>query len=380
MDASQLSAARLDEVLRSRLEALRAADLLRTQRVTTGAGANVACSNLYLGDRGYGAGASRLISGTLPEHVTFEDAVAAWQKSESALLFNSGTQANTGTLGALLTREDAVFSDELNHASIIDGIRLGRAERNIFAHNDVADLRRRLRESRAPGLRLIVTEGVFSMDGDLSPLVDLVSVAEEEGAVLMVDEAHAIGVLGPEGAGACADAGVEDRVAIRVGTCGKSMGGFGAFVAGSSPLREFLFNRARSLVFSTALPADVVRANSAGLEIVRAGERQGRLWENIRRLHSRLAKRRWASGAPRSAIFPLIVGDAADAVALAARLEAAGFFVQAIRPPTVPAGTSRLRLTASADYDAAFIDDLVDAIVDGARALGIQPTELSDGR
>ena len=370
---------RLDELLDPRIEALRAAELLRAQRLTEDGGPRVACSNLYLGDRGYGAGASRLISGTLTEHVAFEESVARWQRTPAALLFNSGTQANTGTLGALLTKEDAVFSDALNHASIIDGVRLGRSERHIFAHNDIDDLRARLRACDVSGLRLIVTEGVFSMDGDRAPLDELAQVAEDEGAVLMVDEAHAIGVLGPEGAGACAAAGVADRTAIRVGTCGKAMGGFGAFVAGSSLLRSFLFNRARSFVFSTALPPEVVRANAHGLAIVRAGDRQTRLWQNIDRLHDRLAAAGWASGEPQSAIFPIVVGSAASAVALARHVERAGFFVQAIRPPTVPTGTSRLRLTASADYDAAFIDDLVDAIVEGARALGIQPPERPDG-
>ena len=363
----------LDQLLAERLRALKDQGLLRTQRVTEPEGPRVACSNLYLGDRGYGAGASRLISGTLPAHVAFEETIAEWLGTESALLFNSGTQANVGTLSALLTPGDAVFSDALNHASLIDGIRLGRAERHVFGHNDVSDLHDKLRACTAPGLRLIVTEGAFSMDGDRAPLKDLVELAEAEGAELLVDEAHAIGVLGEEGAGACEAAGVADRVAIRVGTCGKAIGGFGAFVAGSLTLREYLFNRARSLVFSTALPASVIAENRLGLEAVRAGDLQAKLWQNVRRLEARFHAAGWHLPPRESAVFPIVVGSAEAAVALAAEVEAAGFFVQAIRPPTVPEGTSRLRLTASADYDAPFIDALVDAIARGASKLGISP-------
>ena len=373
MAAAQLTRPTLDRILEARLAELDAKGLMRTQRVTEHGGPRVACSNLYLGDRGYGAGASRLISGTQPAHVAFEETVAEWLGTESALLFNSGTQANIGTLSALLTPEDAVFSDALNHASLIDGIRLGRGQRHVFAHNDLDDLRKKLRACDAPGFRLIVTEGAFSMDGDRAPLEELVALAEAEGAELLVDEAHAVGVLGPEGAGACAASGVGDRVAIRVGTCGKAIGGFGAFVAGSAVLRQYLFNRARSFVFSKALPESVIAENAKGLAGVRAGELQAKLWENVRLLHRRLADAGWALPERQSAVFPIVVGSAESAVALAREVEAAGFFVQAIRPPTVPEGTSRLRLTASADYDAAFIDALVGAIAEGASKLGISP-------
>jgi 8-amino-7-oxononanoate synthase len=369
----------LEVVLGDRLRALEERGLRRRERVTHKDGPRVACSNLYLGDRGYGAGASRLISGTSPAHVAFERTIAEWLGAEAALLFNSGTQANIGTLSALLTKDDAVFSDALNHASLIDGIRLGRAARHVFAHNDLDDLRAELRSCDAPGLRLIVTEGAFSMDGDRAPLAELVDLAQAEGAELMVDEAHAIGVLGDEGEGACAAAGIAEHVAIRVGTCGKAMGGFGAFVAGSRVLREYLFNSARSFVFSTALPPGVLEQNLRGLEAVRSADLRARLWRNVQHLHSRLAEAGWHLPDRESAVFPIVVGPADAAVALAAEVEAAGFFVQAIRPPTVPAGTSRLRLTASADYDEAFIDALVDAIAQGAAKLGISPLGANYG-
>jgi glycine C-acetyltransferase len=374
-----VSVTRLDAELQRRLEALQSAGLLRRERVVEESEYGVACSNLYLGPNGFGSGASRLISGTRPLHKTFEERVATWLGTPSALLFNSGTQANLGTISALVGKDDAVFSDQLNHASLIDGVRLSRGERHVFPHNDVSALRRMLESCGAPGLKLIVTEGIFSMDGDSAPLADLVDVAEQHGASLMVDEAHAVGVLGSEGQGAAEEAGVASRVAIRVGTCGKAMGGFGAFVAGSEVLREYLFNRARAFVFTTALPTAVIEANLAGLERVRAPEGRAKLWQNIERIASGLRAAGWLRIAPDGAIFPIVVGTEDAALALASAVEMRGFLVTAIRPPTVPPGTSRLRLTASSDYDAAFIDDLVRAIVESAAELGITPPEHAHG-
>lgn len=379
MGLAPVSAPRLDVELRRRLDALESAGLLRHERVVEASERGVACSNLYLGSQGFGAGASRLISGTRPLHTEFEEQVSTWLGTPSALLFNSGTQANLGTLSALVGREDAVFSDQLNHASLIDGVRLSRGERHIFPHNDVSALRRQLAGCEAPGLKLIVTEGIFSMDGDCAPLADLVDVAEEHDAVLMVDEAHAIGVLGSAGQGASEEAGVAERVSIRVGTCGKAMGGFGAFVAGSKVLREYLFNRARAFVFTTALPESVVEANLAGLERVKKPGERAKLWEHIGRIAVGLRSAGWLHAPPDGAIFPIMVGSETAAVALAAAVEKRGFLVTAIRPPTVPAGTSRLRLTASSGYDPAFIDDLVRAIVESAAELGITPPEHADG-
>ncbi len=379
MGFAPLIASRLDAELRRRLDELESAGLLRHERVVAPDERGVACSNLYLGQNGFGAGASRLISGTRPLHKEFESQVAGWLGTEAALLFNSGTQANLGTISALVGKGDAVFSDQLNHASLIDGVRLSRGARHVFPHNDVSALRRQLRECEASGLKLIVTEGIFSMDGDCAPLADLVEVAEEFEAVLMVDEAHAVGVLGPEGQGACEEAGVASQVAVRVGTCGKAMAGFGAFVAGSDLLRSYLYNRARAFVFTTALPTAVVEANLAGLARVRQPEARAKLWKSIGRVAAGLRAGGWLRNAPDGAIFPIVVGSEDAAVALAGAVEARGFLVTAIRPPTVPPGTSRLRLTVSSDYDAAFIDDLVRAIVESAAELGITPPEHADG-
>jgi 8-amino-7-oxononanoate synthase len=378
---AEAGVARLTSVLEKRLAALEREGLRRHERVRGGGvEEGTACSNLYLGLDAWGAGASRLVSGSRPAHRAFERDVARWLGTEDALLFNSGYNANVGAIPALAGEGDAVFSDALNHASIIDGIRLGRAARYIYPHSDMAALEAALARYQGGGLKLIVTESVFSMDGDVAPLAELVDIAERHDAVLYVDEAHAIGVLGPNGRGALAALGLADRVPIQVGTCGKAIGGFGAWVAGPAVLREYLYNRARSFVFTTALPEQVVEANRAGLEAVIDETRQAALARVMQMIASGLERAGWWEGPPASAIFPLIVGPAEDAVALARAIEARGFFVQAIRPPTVPVGTSRLRLTAAADYDDATVDALVTAISDSARALGIAPRRSSHGQ
>ncbi len=362
----------LEQALAQRLAALDAGGLRRRER--TDRASAVACSNVYIADPAhFGASGSRLITGSHAAHRTFEADIAAWQGTQAALLFNSGYNANVGLLSALADRGDAVFSDALNHASIIDGVRLSRAERHIYPHSDVAALGRALGACDAPGLRVVMTESIFSMDGDLAPLADLVDVCQRHHAVLCLDEAHALGVLGEQGRGAAHAAGLADEIPVRVGTCGKAMSGFGAFVAGSSLLREFLYNRARSFVFTTALPTSVVEGNAAGLARVRDGVGQAQLWRNINAVAALLSTAGWWSGIPQGPIFPIMVGDNDDAMALAAAMDARGFFVQAIRPPTVPAGTSRLRLTVSSGYDDAFIAQLVGALVESAAALGIAP-------
>lgn len=374
--ASARGVAALEQVARDRLAALDAADLLREERVWAANAPALACTNRYLGGESpdaFGAGASRLITGTRPVHRAFEEDVATWLGTPDALLFNSGYNANVGVVSALAERGDAVFSDALNHASLIDGVRLSRAERHVYPHADVAALDRALRGCSATGLKLVLTESVFSMDGDVAPLVELLDVCEAHDAALLVDEAHAIGVLGDAGRGACDAAGIADRVAVRVGTCGKAIGGFGAFAACSSAVRRLLYHRARSFVFTTALPPSVVAANREGLRRVEAGDEQARLWSNIGYLAERLAAHGWWAGAPQSAIFPVLVGENAATVELAKALESRGFYVHAIRPPTVPAGTSRLRLTVTSDYDRSFIDGLVDALCAAANVLGVRP-------
>lgn len=364
--------ARFERLLDTRLAALDAGGLRRVERADTRAA--VACANTYIDDPAdFGAGASRLISGTRDAHRLFEAEVAAWQGTEAALLFNSGYNANVGLISALVTREDAVFSDALNHASIIDGVRLSRGERHVYAHGDASSLNKALTACTQPGLKLVVTESIFSMDGDLVPLADIAAVCAKHGAVLCVDEAHAIGVYGAAGQGAVDALELHEAVGIRVGTCGKAIGGFGAYVAGSKALREYLFNKARSFVFTTALPASVVEANRVGLRRIQQAAGQAKLWRNIEWVAERLAAAGWWAGKPESAIFPIMVGENEATVALANAIAERGFFVQAIRPPTVPAGTSRLRLTVSSAYDEAFITQLVDAIVAAAAALHIRP-------
>ena len=217
------------------------------------------------------------------------------------------------------------------------------------------------------------------MDGDVAPLTELVELAESYGAYLYVDEAHAIGVLGDRGRGACADAGVAERVQVRLGTCGKSMGSSGAFVLGSSTLTDYLYNRARSFVYSTAPPPSALGATAEAISVLEEGEAQRELWRRIDAMANALAARGWWSGEPRSPIFPVHLGDELRAVSLSKSLDADGFFVQAIRPPTVPAGTARLRVTVRADLPLALIDRFAEALTEHASRQGIKPTPSSHG-
>ena len=333
------------------------------------------CSNNYLGlaedprlrgaataaiaEAGVGAGASPLISGHMDAHESLERAIADWQGCAAALVFGSGYHANIGVLAALLRAGDEVFSDELNHASLIDGCRLSRAEIRIYRHLDTDDLERQLATSRARR-RLIVTDSVFSMDGDLAPLADIVSIAERHDAWVMIDEAHAVGVFGATGAGLAEATGLGDRITVRMGTLGKALGSYGAFVAGSHALIELLVNRARAYVYSTALPPPVLAAAEAAVAIVREdAERREALWSNARRLHDGLTRAGAAMQPLASPIVPLLVGGAAEAVAVAARALDEGVLAPAIRPPTVPQGTARLRLTPIATHAPAQIDRAV---------------------
>jgi 8-amino-7-oxononanoate synthase len=361
----------VDDFARRELETCRAAGLRRRIRWIEGAQdtwvtvdgrrALLLCSNNYLGlanhpavreaasaaaaEFGVGAGASRLISGSMELHRALEEQLAEFKGAEAALLFNSGYHANVGAISALVGNEDAVFSDELNHASIIDGCRLSGARIRIYRHNDIEHLAALL-AGTAERRRLIITESVFSMDGDAAPLAAVCEIAERYNAMVMVDEAHATGVVGPEGRGVVAAEGLQGRVTLQMGTLGKALGTFGAFVAGSRALIEVLLNTARSFVYTTALPPPVVAAAAAALAIARAeAERRQRLHDNAGHLHCAFEQLRLRVGAPRSHILPVPVGDSERAVHLSERLLTAGVFVQGIRPPTVPVGTARLRVT-----------------------------------
>ncbi len=302
-----------------------------------------------LSERGAGAGASRLVVGDFDVHVRLESALAAWLGTGAALLFNSGYAANVGVLSALVGEGDVVFSDALNHASLIDGCRLSRARTVIYPHVD-ADALDALLASTPARRKLVCTDAVFSMDGDPAPVRALVEVCRRHGAALLVDEAHALGVLGERGAGLCEAEGVASDVDLRMGTLGKALGSFGAFVACAPPLRELLFNKARSLVFSTMLPPS---ASAAALRAVALMEEDPALRARLRRHIHRFAEGLCALGhdaRPRSAIFPVVQGAPEQALRAAASLRRRGLLVKPIRPPTVPEGTSRLRFALCAAH------------------------------
>ena len=316
------------------------------------------------GRLGAGTGSARLITGGLTLHEELEAALAAFKGTEEALLFSSGYLANLGTIAALAGRGDAVFSDALNHASIIDGARLSRAAVHVYRHGDAGHVDELLDGWRAAnrGRALVVTDSVFSMDGDLAPLPDLVEVCERHGAALMVDEAHATGVVGPGGRGAVAHFGLEGRVPVVMGTLSKALGAAGGFIAGSAPLCAYLRNRARSFVFDTAMPPPVAAAALAALGVLeREPERPGRARELAGRLAAGLSAVGYRIPAPDAAVVPVVVGEAAVAVALSRALLERDVLVTAIRPPTVPVGTSRLRATVMATHTDAHLARALDA-------------------
>jgi 8-amino-7-oxononanoate synthase len=315
-----------------------------------------------LGRAGVGSGASRLIAGNHAEHEALEDGLARLHQVDAALLFNSGFQANVGVIPALVGPEDLVLSDRLNHASLIDGCRLSRARVLIYDHGDAADARRQMAAARRTGRRcLLVTEAVFSMDGDRAPLGELAEVAAEHEAWLMVDEAHAVGALGPGGRGLSAAAGVSPDVLV--GTMGKAFGSFGAYVAGGAGLKSFLVHRARSFVFTTALPPAIAAASRAALEIVAGAlgaELRAALEQRIARFRQGLVSLDLlAPGAGATPVFPVLVGDEGRSVEVSRRLLEAGIHAQAIRPPTVPRGTSRLRFALMAAHEMGQIDHVL---------------------
>ena len=313
-------------------------------------------------DWGAGSGGSRLVTGSTRLHSELEHEIAAWKGTEDAVLFSSGYLANLGTIQALVGRGDAVFSDALNHASIIDGCRLSRADVHIYAHADADALDAALTDARGTrgtrGRALVITDGVFSMDGDAARLRELCEVAEAHHAMVMVDDAHGCGVIGPDGRGTAAAQGVEARVQVQLGTLSKAFGAAGGYVAGSAELCEWLRNRARTFVFDTAPSPAVVGAALAGIRVARA-EPQRR--ERATALAQRLAGA-LRLPSPAAAVVPLQFGAPDAALAAQAALEAAGLLVTAIRPPTVPEGTSRLRFALTAAHDDRDVDRAVDAL------------------
>jgi len=319
---------------------------------------------------GCGAGASRLISGHLDLHAAVETKLAAFKGTEAALLFPSGYQANVGTVTALVGRGDHVYSDALNHASIIDGCRLSRASVHVYPHRNVRALEAELAATPSGGRRLIVTDSVFSMDGDRAPLAALAALAEQYHSWLMIDEAHATGVVGPCGAGLAAADGVGARIDVHLGTLGKALGSAGAYVAGSRALIDWLVNRARSFIYTTGLAPAAVAAAAAALDVVAAEpERREALARNAGRLRDGLRALGFEAGGD-THIIPVLVGDNRATLRLGEALRARGVLAQAIRPPTVPEGTARLRVTPMATHTRAQLERALAAFAEAGRATG----------
>jgi 8-amino-7-oxononanoate synthase len=315
---------------------------------------------------GTGSTASRLVTGNLALHEKLETGLAKLHGVSGARLFNSGYQANLGLISSLAGPEDLIVSDQLNHASVIDGCRLSRARVLVADHADLASFRRLLATSEACRRRFVVTDSVFSMDGDLAPLVALRELCDEQDAMLIVDEAHAVGALGPNGAGICAALGVEADALV--GGFGKAFGSYGGYVAGSSELCEYLLNRARSFVFSTALPPAVAAASLEALHLLTGEEgnsKRATLDQRITQLRNGLDDLNLLeAGAGQSSIFPIIAGKAETAIRASDSLRRAGVFCQAIRPPTVAQGRSRLRIALSALHTEADVDRLLTGLAE----------------
>lgn len=312
---------------------------------------------------GWGAGASPLVTGRTTLHAELERKLADFEGAEAALLFPSGYAANVGTITALVGRGDSVFSDALNHASIIDGCRLSGAAVHVYAHNNIEALKDALKLSGRASRRLIVTDGLFSMTGDIARLAELAELATQHGAMLLVDEAHATGVLGERGRGICEFAGVESPCLVKVGTLSKALGSIGGFVAASRQVIDWLANRARPYVFSTSMPPAAAAAGIKAIELVEQDlERRHRVLELARMLGEHLLAAGIVQTPPQSQIVPVVLGSAERTMAAAAALIEQGFFVPGIRPPSVPEGESLLRISLSCDHSDEQIAGLVAAI------------------
>jgi 8-amino-7-oxononanoate synthase len=317
---------------------------------------------------GVGAGASRLISGTQSPHVRLEEALARWKGTETALCFSSGYAAAIGTLPALVSKHDVVILDKLCHASLVDGAKLSGAIIRVFPHNHLGKLESHLewaRREHAGKRVLIVTESVFSMDGDRAPVRELLELKKRFGALLLLDEAHAIGVIGPNGRGLAAEIGFDGDVDVQMGTLSKALGVSGGYVCGSRSLVDWLINRARSFVYSTAPPPALAAAALAAVEFLASDEGEARrrlLWERIEELRKNLPKRKAIFANSESAIIPWMVGAEQAAMDLSRSLQNDGFFVPAIRYPTIAKGSARLRITVTAAHQEDHIRSLCQAI------------------
>ena len=321
---------------------------------------------------GVGSGSVRTIAGTMEIHMELERRLAEFKKVESVVVFQSGFTANAGTVSAILTKEDVVISDELNHASIIDGCRLSRATIKVFPHKDVDAARKIARELPSSQRKLLITDGVFSMDGDISPLPGLCSVAEETGCIMMVDDAHASGVFGSNGRGTIDHFGVHGRVDVQVGTLSKAVGVLGGYVAGNRNLIEFLYHRARPFLFSTSHPPAVAAACIAALDVLlEEPEIIERLWENTRFFKQGLVRLGFDTGLSESPITPVIAGEGAKAMKLSDRLFQEGVFAQGIAYPTVAKDKARVRTIVTATHTREDLQFALDGFAKVGRELGM---------
>ncbi len=311
---------------------------------------------------GTGSGGSRLVSGSTDLHRELEERIAAFKKTEAAILFSSGYLANVGAISALVGPGDVIYSDELNHASIIDGCRLSHAEIKIYKHCDVENLNSLLVQNNSRNKKLIFTDTIFSMDGDLAPLPDLVEISEKYGCMLMIDEAHATGVLGKRGSGATEHFGVEDRVPIVMGTLSKVVGSLGGYVAGSRKLIDFLRNRARTYIFDTSLPASSLAASLTAIDIIEfePGRREY-LWRLINGFKSGLENIGLEILPSHSAVIPVLIGEAQPTLEFARLLRENGVYTPAVRPPSVPPGKCRIRATLMATHKEEHIESALRA-------------------
>jgi glycine C-acetyltransferase len=322
---------------------------------------------------GVGTGSVRTIAGTMSLHMELERRLAEFKHTEATVVFQSGFAANAGTVSAILTKEDAIISDELNHASIIDGARLSRATIKVFPHRDVDAARKILRELPTNQRKLLITDGVFSMDGDLGPLPDLCAAAEEYGAIMMVDDAHASGVFGKNGRGTVDHFGMHGRVDVQVGTLSKAVGALGGYVAGTTAFIEFLHHRARPFLFSTSHPPSVTATCLAALDVLlEEPEIIDRLWENTRFFKKGLTDLGFNTGTSQSPITPVIVGDGALAMKLSDRLFQEGVFAQGIAFPTVARDKARVRTIVTATHTRDELQFALDRFAAVGRELGIR--------
>ena len=321
---------------------------------------------------GVGSGAARLISGTLPPHTELEAALATFKGTEAALVFGSGYLANLGLIPALMGRDGLILADRLCHASLLDGCRLSGAELRRYRHGDVAHLQSLLAKRKSSRKTLIVTDGVFSMDGDLAPLREIVPLAERYGAILFVDDAHGTGVMGASGLGTLEHFGLKDRLPFHMGTLGKALGTSGAYVAGTADCIRYILNRARTFLFSTAPPPANAAATIAALTVLQTEpERRVRLWENREYLFAGLKKLGFPTTDSASPIMPVLIEDAERTLVMAERLLQLGVYAPAIRPPTVPEGTSRIRITVTSEHTRSQLDEALEAFKTAGQETGV---------